>query len=66
MNKQELVKDLKNYAGSSFLTRQNFAKYMGIKNPQNIDKYLRGLERVDGKYYFIPDIAEALKARCEI
>lgn len=39
---------------------------MGVKDPKNVDKYLFGLERVDEKYYFIPDVASALKERCTI
>lgn len=60
MNKAELVKDLKSYANSGFITRKKFADYMGVSDAHNVDKYLSGLDRVNGKYYFIPDVAENL------
>lgn len=66
MDKQALIKDMKATFGSAFITRNGLSQYMGIKNPQNVDQYLYGLERVNGKYYFIPDVAQVLKARCTI
>lgn len=66
MDKQTLIRDMKQACKSSFITRNGLAQYMGIKNPQNVDQYLYGLERVNGKYYFIPDVAQVLKARCTI
>ena len=61
MERQDLIRDMKSYVQGSFFTRQKLANYMNIKNPQNVDKYLKGLEKVDGKYYFIPDLATKLK-----
>jgi len=61
MERQDLIRDMKSYVKGSFFTRQKLANYMNIKNPQNVDKYLKGLEKVDGKYYFIPDIASKLQ-----
>lgn len=66
MDRRELINDMKTFAKSGMITRQIFSEYMGVKNPKNIDKYLRGLEKVEGKYYFIPDIATELKDRCVI
>lgn len=39
---------------------------MGKKDPHAVDKYLYGLDRVDGKDYFIPDVANVLKERCYV
>ncbi len=66
MNKSELVRDMKSYCGSAFITKQKLAAYMGIKDPHGVSRYLYDLERIDGKYYFIPDVAEVLKSRCTI
>lgn len=59
MNKTELIKDMKSYTGSGFITRSKLAGYMGKTNPRHIDKFLEGLDRV-GKNYFIPDVASAI------
>ena len=61
MLKSEIAKDMKSATGSSFITRSELKKYMGCKDIKTVDKYLEGLERVSGKYYFIPDVAESLK-----
>jgi hypothetical protein len=66
MDKRELVSDMRRYCGGSFITRKKLADYMGVKDPKNIDKYIRGLERVEGKYYFVPDVASSLKGKCII
>lgn len=59
MTKSELIKDMRHFCGSGFITRQKLAEYMGIKKPQYVDKYLIGLPRI-GRGYFIPDVAESL------
>lgn len=61
MEKRELVRDMKSYCdGGSFITKSKLAGYMGIKDARNVNAYLRGLERVRGKYYFIADVATRL------
>ena len=40
MDKQTLIRDMKQACKSSFITRNGLAQYMGIKNPQNVDQYL--------------------------
>lgn len=66
MDKTELVNDMKRTYKSAFITRQQLAQYMGKKDPHGIDKYLRGLERVDKSSFFIPDVARAIKERSYI
>jgi hypothetical protein len=64
MTKQEIQKDMRAYVGGGFITRTQFAAYMGMKDPRKAkEKFLDGLERVDGKYYFIPDVAKVLYER---
>lgn len=65
MLKSEIAKDMQKATGSSFITRSGLQKYMGCKDVKTVDKYLDGLERVSGKYYFIPDVAESLKRHAE-
>ena len=59
MTKQELIKDMKAFSGSGFMTRQQLCKYMGYADPHKVDRYLRCLTSVT-KRYFIPDIAAVL------
>ena len=66
MDKQSLIRDMKSAFGSAFITRQQLSQYMGIKNPKNVDQYSKGLEKVNGKFYFIPDVAGVLKERCTV
>lgn len=66
MNRSDLIRDMKSYCGGSFITRQKLAQYIGMKDPHGVDRFLYGLERIDGRHYFIPDVAEVLKSRCSI
>lgn len=63
MQKREMVNAMEKTAGSLFVTKKKVAEWFGISDPHNVSKYLYGLEAIDGKYYFIPEVAEALKAR---
>ena len=64
MDKRELVRDMKTYTGSSFITKEQLRKYIGVSNNRYIDKYLKDVERLSGKYYFIPEVAGRLKEYC--
>ena len=59
MNRQELIKDMKAFSGSGFITRHQLMEYMGYKDPHKIDHYLRDLQSIK-KRYFIPDVATQL------
>ena len=63
MTKTELINDMKKACGSSFITRRKLANYMGINDVHTVDRYLAALQRIDNKYYFIPDVAEVLQMR---
>lgn len=58
MTKSEIVKDMKSYAGSAFINRTDFAKYMGV-SMNYADRFLKSLDKI-GRFYFIPDLAEVL------
>lgn len=59
MNRQELIKDMKAFSGSGFITRQQLMVYMGYKDPHKVDPYLCDLQSIKKKY-FIPDVATQL------
>ncbi len=42
------------------------ADWFNLKDPHYAAKYLAGVEAIDGKYYFIPEIAAVLKARAVV
>ena len=64
MNKQEIVRKMEQASKTQgFITAAQFTRFMGRSNVTKCkDKYLTGLERIDGKYYFIPDVAAVLLA----
>lgn len=62
MNKQELIREIKKTSNSEgFITASQFARFIGVSNVSQCKyKYLSGLDKVDDKYYFIPDVATVL------
>ena len=54
---------METYTGGGFITRAGLARFIGVKDAKHIDKYLTNLQRLGGKYYFIPDVAESLMER---
>lgn len=64
MQKTDMIKAMEKKAGTLFITKKGVAELFGIKDPHYAAKYLYGVEAIDGKYYFIPEVAEILKARC--
>lgn len=60
MDRQNLIRDMKRYCkGASFITKAQFKDYVGFSRA-TADRKLRGLEKVDGKYYFIPDVVKKM------
>lgn len=66
MDRAELIRDMKQFSKSSFITKRKLADYMNISDTQYVQKYVADLERVDGKYYFIPDVATVMKSRAVV
>lgn len=58
MKRQEIIRTMEKVSGSQgFITSTQFAKVMGVKTADHVKKkYLTGLECIEGKYYFIPDV----------
>ena len=66
MNKKDVIAEMKKETkGAIFITQAVLAKCMNMQS-RRAKRYLVGLESVDGKYYFIPDVAEALKKRTTV
>lgn len=62
MKRSDLIADLRRFVGGGgFITRQQLTTYLGLKDAHCVDKYLFRLDKVGGRYFFIPDVAEALK-----
>lgn len=62
MNKQSICRALEKTSESQgFVTATQCAHFMGLKTSDYVKKkFLIDLECIDGKYYFIPDVAEAI------
>lgn len=65
MKKQDLIRKMEEASGTKgFITASQFAQFMGCTNISKCKyKFLSGLDRVEGKYYFIPDVAAVLMDR---
>lgn len=61
MDKRELKAEMKRYTGGGFITAKQLTSFLGAKDQYKVrEKYLLGLDRVSGKYYFIPDVVTRL------
>lgn len=65
MKKQEICRALERVSETkAFITATQLTRAMGLKTERHVkNNYLKGLECIDGKYYFIPDVAQALLER---
>lgn len=63
MERRDITNALKTGAdGAMFITRIQVAQVLGYKDPHNVDRFLKGLERIAGNRYYIPDVAERIIA----
>lgn len=62
MTKKELETDMRRFVGNDggFITISGIANYLGVRSHHSVDKYVIGLDRLNGKYYFIPDVADSM------
>ena len=64
MERQELMRQLKQAKNSLFITRKELASIMGRNDTHQIDWILAGLQRTEiGKLYYIGDIADRILER---
>ena len=61
MLKKDLVNDMRRYvSGGGFITKKELTEYLGRKDQHYVEKFVNHLERIDGRLYFIPDVADSL------
>lgn len=67
-NKQRITKALIRYVGGAqMITLAEFTSFMNRKDLYKAKhKYLENIGAVDGKYYLIDDVAEALDSKMSI
>ena len=60
MEKKEVRRSMERYVnGASFITSEEFKGFLNVSR-STAQRKLAGLERIDGKYYYIPDVVEML------
>lgn len=62
MTKQDIIRRFERETqGQAFITATQMAKLLGVTDTYKVKKkYLSGLEAINGKLYFIPEVAEKL------
>jgi len=66
MTREECVKDLQRSAeGIGFITRKELLKYLGIKKWDHAKRFVEGCTQIDGKYFFIREVAGVIMSRSE-
>jgi hypothetical protein len=64
MTKTDLTRDMRAYTGAGVISVSQLSKYLGYKEDKYVKaKFLKGLQPVTDKKYFIPDVVEAIMAR---
>jgi|GEM_PF-3510876 len=64
MQKKDITNSLRRHAdGGEFITKTGIAKTMGLKKSEYAQKYIRGLQAIDGKYYAISEVADNMMTR---
>ena len=64
-SKKEIISELKQYSNNSgVIIKQQIAEYYGTKKPgTRVNRLVENLPAVEGKYYFVQDVAEELLRR---
>lgn len=62
MERKDLIYRMEKAAGAGFITRPQLAAFMGLKDPHSVDRYLKGVPKINRKLYFIPDVATNIMA----
>ena len=67
MTQTQIEKKLEEYTGSPFITRNELAGLLGYKKAQRVtERFLIGLEAVNGTRFLISEVAERIKSSCQI
>ena len=66
MNRNDICAELRRVAeGQAFITCAQLSKALGIKHTEIVKReYLTGLEAINGKYFLIREVADAIKKKC--
>ncbi len=60
MDKKTLQRSLEQHAnGASFVTQKQVADFLGVSR-DTARRKLQTLQSVDGKYYFVPEVAQTI------
>nr|MBQ4455671.1 hypothetical protein [Clostridia bacterium] len=62
MTKTDLVRSMERQEGGYFITKAKLAKFIGAKRAETVGRYVEGLQVLNKKYYFIPEVAEKMMA----
>ncbi len=66
MKKSDVIKMLQKRTGSDFITRKQVCDAIGYRDPASVDPIIAGLDRLNGKYYFIPDVVDRMLQRVSV
>ena len=47
---------------ADFITRTQLCKMFGVKKPDSVNKYVKGLKRISNKYYAVDEVAARMVA----
>ena len=62
MTKKEIIAALRvGNPKKSFVTRTDIAKAFGMANGRSADRFVKGLDGVEDKYFLINDVAERIQ-----
>lgn len=64
MNKKELIAEMKQFSGGSFITRKALSDFLALSDPKSVDRYINGLPRLNQRY-FIGDVVDRMLEECE-
>lgn len=64
MDQKKVEKEMRTFVGgASFITVQQLIKYLG-KSRNTTQRLIETVPAIEGRLYFIPDVAEALSHQC--
>lgn len=65
MIRTDIAAELRRHTGRGTIRASELAAFLGDKNVSRVrNRYLKGLEAIDGKMYLVPEVADRLKEAC--
>ena len=63
MIKSDVVKAMRDTVGGGwFINKTDIAKTLSMARPESANKYVEGLQKVTGRLYYIPEVADKIMA----